>query len=78
MTRKRAVGTLFLGLVFFVCGAFGARMFYKFPMGYFEATFWFDVLIFAAIAVIGLTIATYAAFWLGRSITRQSQSETRS
>ncbi len=67
MRKRRAYGVLVLGLVFFVCGAIGARMFYKFPMGFFETTFWRDVLILSAISVGGLVLATYAALSLRRS-----------
>ena len=67
MSKRRAIGFFLLGLVFFVCGAIGARMFYKFPMGFFEVTFWDDILIFSVIAVAGLTLATFAVLSLRRS-----------
>ena len=67
MNKRRAVGVLLIGLLFFLCGAIGARMFYRFPMGLFDVTFWEDVLIFSAVAVLGLALTVYAAFCLGRA-----------
>ena len=58
---------MLVGMAFFVSGAIGARIFYKFPMGFFVVTFWEDVVIFSAVAISGLTLATYAAFKLRRT-----------
>lgn len=67
MTKRRAIGLLALGTVFFVCGAIGARIFYKFPMGFFEVTFWDDVLAFSALGIAGLALAAYAISGLRKS-----------
>jgi hypothetical protein len=60
MSKKKAFGFVFVGFVSFVCGAVGAKVFYRFPMGFFDLTLWWDVAIFSAIALAGIALVFYA------------------